>query len=271
MTTSDERRATWLAAYDTLRGERETPSALGVELVGPVRLVRFAGGRGFVTYRDLGGLDAAGVDELVGEIVRRVAVDASFERVEWKTRAHDAAPGLHEALLARGFVPDETEAIMIGELAGLVRATVPDGVTVRQVVDAADVHALAATADRAFGDEPSEASVAALLRRQSVDPDLELWVAEVAGVMVSTGRLEPVRGTPVAGFWGGATLPAWRGRGAYRAVVAARARSALEAGYTLAHSDSTAASRPILERSGLVAVSSTTPYRWRRSAPAVVG
>jgi hypothetical protein len=35
-------------------------------------------------------------------------------------------------------------------------------------------------------------------------------------------------------------------------------------GATLVHSDSTEYSRPILERSGFVAVSTTTPYIWRR-------
>jgi hypothetical protein len=30
------------------------------------------------------------------------------------------------------------------------------------------------------------------------------------------------------------------------------------------HSDSSPMSRPILERSGLIAVSTTTPYNWRR-------
>ena len=44
-----------LAAYDDqLRTDAETPSAVDVTLLGPVRLVTFAGGRGFVTYRDLG-------------------------------------------------------------------------------------------------------------------------------------------------------------------------------------------------------------------------
>ena len=71
-------------------------------------------------------------------------------------------------------------------------------------------------------------------------------------------------GAEFAGLWGGATRPEWRGRGIYRALTAARARSALRAGKTLIHSDSTEYSRPILERSGLVRVSTTTPYRWRR-------
>ena len=63
---------------------------------------------------------------------------------------------------------------------------------------------------------------------------------------------------------GGATLPQWRGRGLYRALTAARARSALAMGKTLIQSDSTEFSRPILERAGLVKVSTTTPYEWHR-------
>ncbi len=73
-------------------------------------------------------------------------------------------------------------------------------------------------------------------------------------------------GTDFAGIWGGATLPAWRGRGIYRALTAARARSALARARRLIHSDSTEFSRPILERSGLVKVSTTTPYEWHRSS-----
>ncbi|GAA5229338.1 hypothetical protein GCM10025779_01510 [Arthrobacter cryoconiti] len=55
-----------------------------------------------------------------------------------------------------------------------------------------------------------------------------------------------------------------RGRGIFRALTAARARSALAQGKTLVHSDSSEFSRPILERSGLVKVSSAVPYFWRR-------
>jgi GNAT superfamily N-acetyltransferase len=104
----------------------------------------------------------------------------------------------------------------------------------------------------------------ALLHRLSLHDGMELWVAEAEGRFVCTGRLEPVYGTDFAGIWGGATRPEWRGRGIYRALTAARARSALAMGKTLVNSDSTEYSRPILERAGLVKVSTTTPYSWRR-------
>ena len=91
------------------------------------------------------------------------------------------------------------------------------------------------------------------------------WPRPTAGSSAPVA-LEPVPDTAFAGVWGGSTLEEWRGRGIYRALTAARARSALALGKTLMHSDSTEYSRPILERSGLLKVSTTTPYRWERPA-----
>ncbi|WP_321162836.1 hypothetical protein [Paeniglutamicibacter gangotriensis] len=45
----------YLKAYnDQLRTDAETPSAIQVEKLDVLRLATFAGGRGFITYRDLG-------------------------------------------------------------------------------------------------------------------------------------------------------------------------------------------------------------------------
>jgi len=255
-----------LAAYDEqLRTDAETRSALAVVRLGPLWLLTFAGGRGFVTYRDLAGADAQTLGSLVTEALARYREDPIVHRVEWKTRGHDHAPGLHEALLNNGFRPAEPESIMIGEAHTLaVEVPLPTGVQLRPVTAEADVRAMCAMQADVFGDADSGDQVDALLRRLSANDGLELWVAEGEGHIVSAGRVEPVRGTEFAGIWGGATKPEWRGRGIYRALTAARARSALRAGKTLIHSDSTDYSRPILERSGLVRVSTTTPYYWHR-------
>jgi len=118
--------------------------------------------------------------------------------------------------------------------------------------------------DEVFGSATVDDTTRALLHRLSLDDGTELWVAEANEQVVCAGRLEPVAGTEFAGIWGGATLVAWRGQGIYRALTAARARSAIAAGKTLIHSDSTEYSRPILERSGFLKVSTTTPYVWHR-------
>lgn len=260
MTTSTE----YLRAYDEqLRTDAETPSAVSVTRVGPLRLVTFAGGRGFVTYRSLDGGEASA--DLVTAAVDHFAADPGIRKVEWKTRGHDRAPGLPEALIANGFEPEETESIMIGPVAALAGdAPVPAGVSLRRVVDEPEVRAFSAMIDAAFDEEVDAGIADALVARLARGDGMELWVAEADGRMVSGGRLEPVPGTDFAGIWGGATLEAYRGRGIYRAVTAARAHSALALGKTLVHSDSTEYSRPILERSGLVKVSTTTPYVWKR-------
>ena len=255
-----------LAAYDTqLRTEAETPSALRVDRLGPLRLVTFAGGRGFVTYADLGGADAATIRGWVGDALAYYRGQPVITRVEWKTRGHDVAPGLHASLLDNGFVPDEPESVMIGETALLAAdLALPEGVRLRRVTSETDVRAMCVMESIAFGDDDVEEMTQALLRRLGLDDGMELWVAEADGQMISAGRLEPVTGTEFAGLWGGATLPQWRRRGIYRALTAARANSALALQKTLLHSDSTEFSRPILERSGLIKVTTTTPYEWRR-------
>ncbi|MGL5928017.1 MAG: GNAT family N-acetyltransferase [Dermatophilaceae bacterium] len=259
-------RAALLRAYDDqLRTDAETPSALAVTRLGPLRLVTFVGGRGFVTYRDLGGAGAAVIRSWVGDAVEHFASMPDITQVEWKTRGHDEAPGLHPALLAHGFVPDDEESVMVGPLAGLaVDVPLPAGVVLRRVFSDDDVAAMAAMAGAAFQDPEPDSYTDAFLKRLARDDGTELWIAESDGRIVSCGRLEPVPGTPFAGIWGGATLPEWRGRGIYRALTSARARSALAMGKSLLHSDSTEYSRPILERAGLVKVTTTTPYVWRR-------
>ncbi len=122
-----------LAAYDGQLGtDAETPSAVSVRVHGPLRLVTFPGGRGFITYRDLGGATADEVRRLVQEALDHYRSDPAIERVEWKTRGHDVAPGLHESLLSNGFTPEEPESIMIGEARLLaVDVPLPTGVTLR--------------------------------------------------------------------------------------------------------------------------------------------
>jgi ribosomal protein S18 acetylase RimI-like enzyme len=261
----DDRAARLLGQYDAqLRTDAETPGAESVERLGPLWLVTFPNGRGLVTYRDLGA-DAGTIRRLVRDALAHYRADPGITRAEWKTRGHDATPGLHEALLDNGFVRQDTESIMMGEARALaVDVPLPDGVTLRRVTAEADVCAMTATQDEAFGDDYRAEVADALFRRLALDDGMELWVAEADGRIVSAGRLEPVAGTDVAGIWGGATLPQWRGRGIYRALTAARARSALRMGKTLIHSDSTEFSRPILERSGLIKVTTTTPYLWQR-------
>lgn len=260
-------RADLLTAYDEqLRGDAEAVGASDTVRLGPLLLVRFPGGRGFVTHRDLSEAHRTDLDDLMAAALAHFEADPHVAQVEWKTRGHDHAPGLHEMLVAHDFVAKDPESIMLGDARHLTgHVALPEGVTLRRITTQRDVWAMSTMTDEVFGEPADAARAQTLWLRASSGMDAELWVAEAEGDIVSAGRLELVPDSDFAGIWGGATRPQWRGRGIYRALTAARARSALRMGRTLIHSDSTEFSRPILERAGLIKVSTTTPYLWTRS------
>ena len=98
--------------------------------------------------------------------------DDEITRVEWKTRGHDEAPGLHDALVAHGFEPGEPESIMIGPLRALADlGEVPEGVTVVSALHSVSAAALASDEELdedipICGDRKADkARVAALIER----------------------------------------------------------------------------------------------------------
>ncbi|GGL06902.1 GNAT family N-acetyltransferase [Deinococcus radiotolerans] len=266
----DQQARRLLSVYDTeLREAAEMTGATTVTRDGPLWRGTF-GDRGFVTYRDLGGLTGPALDHLIARTVTYYATQTPVTSFEWKTRGHDAPADLPDRLVAHGLHAEEPETVMLGEAALLaVDLPLPGGVHLRRIDHQPDplpdLMRAAAAQERAFGTPFSAADLA--LRVQQHRDLLEFWVAEAHGEVICTGRLEVVPGTAVAGIWGGGTVPEWRGRGIYRALVAQRARSALARGVRYLHSDSTAASRPILHRSGLLPVTTTTPFIWTRQEP----
>lgn len=257
-----------LAAYDAqLRGETELAGAEGVRRIGPVVVGVFPGGSGFASYVDLAGLGQRRIRSLVLEVREHFASLSDVVSAEWKTRGHDVAPGLESALQDAGFVAEETESVMLGEAALLASdVPLPDGVVLREVREEADIRAMERMQAEVFGLGDGDARAQQMIARVAAGDDVVLWIAEAEGRVISAGRLEPVAGTEFAGVWGGATVPHWRGRGVYRALTAKRAQAALQRGLRYLHSDSTEFSRPILERSGMRKVTTTTPYVWTRGS-----
>ncbi|MDQ0615064.1 GNAT superfamily N-acetyltransferase [Microbacterium sp. W4I4] len=254
-----------LQAYDDqLREGAEVGGATAVVRIGPLWLAQFPGERGFITYRSLPD-DAQEIAGLADAALKHFRERTGATAVEWKTRAHDAAPGLEAVLTGHGFVADGPESIMIGRVEGLAAdVALPHGIEVRRAATVDDVWAASEMQGLVFDDPHWRSRAEDAVRKLEEKSAASLWIAVADGAVVSAGRLEPVDGTDFAGIWGGATLPEWRHRGIYRVLTARRAEEALRLGKTLIHSDSTGFSRPILERSGLVAVSTTTPFVWTR-------
>jgi hypothetical protein len=256
--------AALLASYDNQLRDRvpdPLPKGVRVERDGPLR--RFIGMTpgGFVGYRDLAGLEGADVDELIARQVRVFAERG--ERFEWKFHGHDRPDDLPQRLRSAGFVPEEVETVVIAPVEEIAsEPLLPEGVSLREVTDRADFDRIAAMEQKIWQED--HGWLADMLEAErAVDPEaLIVIVAEAGDSVVCAAWLRLERGTDFATLWGGATLSGWRRRGIYRATVAYRARLAAEHGFRFLEVDASADSRPILERLGFVAVTTTTPFVW---------
>jgi GNAT superfamily N-acetyltransferase len=137
---------------------------------------------------------------------------------------------------------------------------IPEGVRLREVSARADLDRIGQMKEAVYGESLGWLANA-LEKEIAADPQaLTVLVAEADDEVVSAGWVRYVAGTGFATLWGGATLPQWRGRGLYKALVVHRARLADQRGYAYLQVDASDNSRPILERMGFVPITTTTPY-----------
>lgn len=216
--------------------------------------------RGLAFARDLDGLSVAELDTLIGRVRDRSA--ARGHAIEWKTYGHDRHD-LTDRLRRAGFVPEESETIVIGEATALVGAgETPDGITIRATTDPADLHRIAAMESEVWGADWSWLADDLLDRVDSAPTNIVVLVAEAAGEVVSAAWLVVMSGTEFAALWGGSTLARWRRKGIYRALVARRAQTARDRGIKYLLVEASKDSCPILQRLGMHAVGTTTPWVW---------
>jgi GNAT superfamily N-acetyltransferase len=256
--------ATVLPEYDAQvrRGPHSDGSGAPGQRVGPVVRWTAASGLGWsgITWSDL---DAGTADRVIAEQVAFFRGRA--ERFEWKLYSYDRPPDLGERLLAAGFVREDAESLMVADAEQIAghdgtAGVLPDGIRLVQVTDEAGLDLMIELHDRVFGADPHlRAALVAQLR----SPESTVMVVAMAGdEAVCSARVEFGAGTDFAGLWGGGTLPQWRGRGIYRALVGCRARLAVARGYRYLQVDASPESQPILERLGFACLAQTTPYVW---------
>ena len=254
-----------LARFDARLRRDARPDTAGavVERAGDVvRQVGAPGDWNGVLWSDL---DPAGADAAIAETIHRYAtLGLDFE---WKWYAHDRPADLPDRLRAAGFEPDEQEALMVAEVSSLLSTVdVPPGVELRPVTDEAGVDAAVAVHETAFG-SPGARLRHQMLAQLAGRPDTVVAVlATASGKPVSAARMELHEATGFASLWGGGTVPAWRGRGIYRSLVAHRARIAADRGYEYLQVDASDDSRPILARLGFAQLSATRPFHYRTAA-----
>ena len=258
-----------LSTYD--QEVRAVPPAarrgLVIETDGPVRRTLSARG-GMIDYPHLSGLTGAGLDDLIAR--QREHFAGLGRSVEWVTHSHDEPADLPARLLAAGFAESETGTILTGRGEDLATpAPPPVGAEIREVSTERDFQRIAAMQGTVWGIEAGWL-VPQLTGQQAAEPDRWTFlVAEADGEVVSAGWMRFLPGR-FAKLYGGATLPEWQGRGIYRALVAARAQRALARGHEFLVVDASASSRPILQRLGLIPLTTRISYHWHPERPVTV-
>ena len=247
-----------LTAFDEQMRRRVAESP-GVRVETEERVTRTVGTDGSWSTVVWSRLSEAEADEVIAAEIAR-AGEASFE---WKLYSHDRPADLPERLRAAGLTPEPVEMLMVAEIADLALPVAPpDGVRVETAQDDAGVDSMLQVHDDVFGPGTTFPSVVAAVRTSlTMRPrPMEAVVAWAGETPVSAGRVEFHEGTEFASMWGGATLPAWRGRGVFRALVGHRAVLARERGFRYLQVDALPTSRPILQRMGFHPVAETTPW-----------
>jgi GNAT superfamily N-acetyltransferase len=159
----------------------------------------------------------------------------------WEVGTHATPPDLADRLRALGLVDEE---YAVGMVLSEEPAQAPPDIEVRAAVTDEERLASARIAAIAFGasELPTEPPPA------NDDPNNVAYLAFIDGKPVA--RAAGSYGEHGVTLFGGSTLPEARGRGAYRALVAARWQEAVARGTPLLVTQASPMSRPILAQLG---------------------
>jgi hypothetical protein len=214
--------------------------------------------------------DAAADAAIVAEVDHHRRLGVGFE---WKVYSHDGPGDLRDRLARHGFAVGPCEAVLAFDLAdrapwlGVGDDDDDDEGAGRDSVSRVDrpelVDVFRRTAESAFGTDHGTAGQLAAALAAGSDQHRGYVAYAQDGTPAAVGRLYTHPRSAFAGLYGGGTVPAHRGQGLYRAVVAARARDAVAAGARYLIVDALPTSRPILERLGFRRVADTWPCEWQ--------
>ena len=218
---------------------------------------------GFIPYSNL---DAATADAEIDETI--AFFDEQGISFEWKVYDHDGPADLRQRLEARGFEIEPPEALMVLDLENAPEfyASMVLPVELYQVNDEAGIDGLIRMEESVW--ETNHQWLRQDLGHNLASfPDLlSIFAVQADGLIVSAAWIYYHPPSQFGSLWGGSTLPAYRKRGYYTALLVARAREARQRGYRFLTVDASPMSRPILEKHGFQFLGFSTPCKWTPKA-----
>ncbi len=213
-----------------------------------VRQIDTANGRGTLIYSQV---DEASADETIRNEIAYFQQLGIAEHFEWKLFDYDQPADLKARLVAQGFVPEEPDAVLILDLQAIPAALLqPVTHVVRRISDPAGLGDVVAVHQAVWTDDQDwlAETLAATLREKP--EEVSVYVAYVDGVPASAAWIDFHENNAFAGLWGGSTLPQYRQRGLYTALVSVRAQEAIARGVRYLTIDASPMSRAVLEKYG---------------------
>ena len=182
---------------------------------------------------------------------------------EWKLYSHDQPPDLLARLEHHGLHPGPTEAVMIFDLTTPTPWLTPNSpTTIHRVQTPAHIQTYCHLERTIFGDKQTTREQELTEALHSNSTQYRAYIAHENNLPVSIARLYTHPQSHFAGLYGGGTHPTRRHRGHYRALLAARAKDALQANARYLLVDALPTSRPTLERLGFHHLTDTIPCQW---------
>jgi len=249
-----------LAIYDQeMRIDLRLPEMIYEKTSRFVRDISLADNAGFIDHSSLD------EDCAEAEIEAQVAYfEARGMPFIWKVYDHDRPLDLCQRLAAHGFRIDQPNAFMILDLQDAPeyyeRMALP--VCVKRVDDREGIEAIVRLEEEVY-----QSPRAWLLRRllhawENWPERLSLFAVPQDGRLVTAAWVSYYPGTQFASLLGGATLPEYRKRGYYTALLVTRAHEARQRGCRFLTVDASPMSKVVLEKHGFQCMGYSRLCRW---------
>lgn len=232
-----------------------------------VRLIRPAPGTSFVSYSRL---DPAQADAQIDE--QLAYFKENHLPFSWAVFEHDTPPDLKERLAVRGMKVYDPMDVMVLDLDDIPQSLLgptadilPPGAELRTIHRLDQLIDVEGVLQKVWG-----SSFAWIQERLGSHLNIPgyLYVTAVYmdGQAASVGWVYFHPGNPFANLYGGATLPDYRGRGFYTALLAARAQEARRRGYRFLTIDAGPMSGPIVLKHGFQLLVHVCDCDWEEEA-----
>lgn len=184
---------------------------------------------------------------------------------EWKVFDNDQPSGLKDHLLAHGFVAEEREALAVLDIDKAPPKLWQPVENVRRITTPSEIDSIVAILEEVYQESKEHIGILLKANLQAIPELLSIYLATIDDTPAAGAWIIYHQERQFADLFGGATLPKYRKRGLYTALVAARAQEAHRRGFRFLTVDASPMSRPILEKLGFRVLLYSQPFIWEPS------